>query len=290
MKDYSKLGEVVFLLLSLFGVIVASPHSEIIVVMGDSTSARLADALALRIRDCSLQKTQERCDFAFYYGTPYSLEKLGKPIPKGYGPTAYGRTHRGCQDCAGCGSKYWTCHNNTIVLEYIGIEFAIDVEYPTEEYDTTQESIIQSYLKKYQSRIKYLYFNTGLHDAGIDAKMKLRRSHLSYRKNLNFTLRLLLNILDPNRLVWMTSTSVLPQSQPKKWRKITNNKKIGQFNQISVQTARELGISSIDLFKLSKESKYRHLNRDGIHWGESYEEFYQEVAQIVGSKSQMACV
>ena len=95
MQNYSKLAKVILSLLIVLEVVVVSSHPEIIVVMGDCTSARLADALALRIGDCSLEKTQERCDFASYYGTPYSLEKLGKPIPKRYGPTAYGRMHRG---------------------------------------------------------------------------------------------------------------------------------------------------------------------------------------------------
>ena len=146
--------------------------------------------------------------------------------------------------------------------------------------------IIHYYLKSIQNRIQYLYFNTGLHDAGIDTKVKLGRSDISYKNNLKFTLQLLLDMLDSKRLVWMTSTAILPQNQPKKWRKITNNEKIRHFNKISTQTTRELGLtSSMDLFKRSKQRKYRHLNRDGIHWGEPHEEFYSEVAQLVISES-----
>jgi len=260
--------------------------TDMIVIIGDSTSARLAASLAIHLGGCVVIKTQERCDFASYYGTPYSKKKLRQHIPKGLGPTSYGKVHRGCQDCFGCWSSTWNCQNNTLNLEYIGIEFALDVEYPTLEYDTTQESIIHNYLK-HQNSVRYIYFNTGLHDAGIDNKAKVSNNHLLYRKNLEFTLQLLLDIFGPESVVWLTSTAIVSEKQPRKWRKVTSNKKVRLFNRISVDITKSMGVKSIDLFKISQQKRYRYLNQDGIHWGEPYEGFYSSVAKMIMSDSHL---
>ena len=132
--------------------------------------------------------------------------------------------------------------------------------------------------------MRCVYFNTGLHDAGIDFGSKLSTNHLSYKKNLEFTLQLLLDSFGPDRVVWLTTTAIVSKKQPKKWRKVTNNKKVRFFNRISLELTKSKGMKSIDLFQTSQNKEYQHLNQDGVHWGEPFERFYSDVAKMILSE------
>ena len=120
-------------------------HRNIILLIGDSTMSRTADAMQSTFSNCKILKEQGRCAFSEYFETVGEM-KLWPP-PKGSGPLHYGRRYPGCQDCRGCNSKHWMC-DNYIDIMYIGIEFAKDHTYQVYPYVTTQESIILEHFKK----------------------------------------------------------------------------------------------------------------------------------------------
>lgn len=116
-----------------------------VVLMGDSTMARAAEGLH-HLFGCKVIRQASRCDFASYYGIAVAHEQLNSAIPPGVGPALTGRQNRGCMDCSGCHSRHWYCPIRNVTLEFVGMEFAKDVEYPTWHGRFTQESVIKGYL------------------------------------------------------------------------------------------------------------------------------------------------
>jgi hypothetical protein len=249
-----------------------------IVIIGDSTAARAAIALHNLFRDCKLLRDQGRCNYDKYYNIQYDNKRLINRIPKGYGPIEYGLRHRGCQDCSGCGARKWMCNNSTFLVEFIGVEFALDVEYPTKKHGTTQESIIHGYLKdRYEKPC--VYVNTGLHDASM--KQNSLKKSRSYKKNLQKFLQIVLEVFSQEQVVWLTTTGVRKTKQPRKWRKILSNTIIENFNDISFDLAAKHEIQVLDLYHLSRISPFYELNVDGVHYGSPVQAYYIEVAQNI---------
>lgn len=200
-------------------------------------------------------------------------------IPKSYGPLAYGVEHRGCQDCSGCGAVKWLCNDSNLLLEFIGIEYAMDVEYPTAKFQTTQESIVEGYLKQRYNNNSFVYFNTGIHDASFKRTFLEKRKN--YARNLCGYFNVLLKVFKAEQVAWLTTTGVRRLKQPKNWRKIITNDLIEEFNDISIDLASKHGVYVFDLFELSRSSLFYGLNTDGVHYGSHLQPFYIEVARKI---------
>lgn len=259
-----------------------SENNSIILLLGDSTMARAATALSQKILLCTIIQKQSRCNLAEYFGMEY--RNMTTEIPYGIGPTLYGKRNRGCQDCSSCTSRAWSCAGD-MELHYIGIEFAKDIIYPTERFATTQESVVLGYLPQIVSRVKMCIFNTGLHDLALLSpslkfKSQMIESARLYKDNLTFYTELLLQHFDLKNLYWLSTTPVIENLIPNKYRKITNNKNIKHFNKIAKNIMIQRNIRIFDTFFLAQEEKYALLNIDGIHWGTEKEMFYMTLSNI----------
>jgi len=129
---------------------------------------RTAKALSYILENCKRIRFGNRCNFASYYGLAYDRNALRASIPKYNGPTANGKRRRGCQDCGDCEPQKWRC--STFSIEFLTIEFAADVEFPTRHHHLTQESIILGYLSEKIRMGDFIVFNTGLHDTTTTGK------------------------------------------------------------------------------------------------------------------------
>ena len=164
---------------------------------------RTAVALSITLNNCTVIKSGKRCDFPFYYDTPYDMGALNSSIPSHMGPTAHGKTHRGCQDCSGCEPITWNCSlfEKGIRLEFLGVEFAADVMYPTNGLNLTQESVILTYLKSRTLPCDQVYFSTGLHDTATTGELPL-----VFESQLRHYTQLLLSVFKAPDVYWITST------------------------------------------------------------------------------------
>ena len=224
------------------------------------------------------------CTWGDYYGYPSTI--VDKTVPLGLGPLGFGRTNRGCSDCGACGPRIWECADGAMV-EFVGIEFAKDVEYQSDVYNTTQENIINHYLRKqapYQ-----IVFNTGLHDMGVDMRgvdvgspERLKKFGLvdSYGENLLWYGRLLKKTLEPHGtfFVWLSTTSIRADLQPEVYKETTNNAKSELLNIAASKVMHTLGIPVIDLYAISRLPYFQNLNNDGVHYGGDDDLFYKLVA------------
>jgi len=257
-------------------------EQKILLLIGDSTMKRTAIALAHNLLQCSKIREQDRCDFAKYFGIQYE-NRTAAQIPVGSGPLHYGKRNRGCQDCSSCASTTWSCADG-LELQYLGIEFAKDVIYRTENFKTTQESIILGYIPRILTRISLCIFNTGLHDLALGASKRAKSissaSAQFYENNLNFYTSVLLQTFSPDRLYWIATTSVKEKKIPNKYKMITNNRNIQLFNEIATSIMDQNMIKIYDAFTLSQEDKYQFLSQDGVHLGAPEELFYTTIGEI----------
>ena len=183
------------------------------ILIGDSTIARARSALrSIAFQNCSVTKAASRCDFSKLYGLPYNQTALEVPVPQHVGPVKHGLENRGCWDCSGCESNVIECVDGDI--EYHGIEFAADVEYPTNGSSLTQESIIAGYMsKRANPSCVFLVFNFGLHDtATTGAEPEI------FGEQLDNVCELLLKVYSTRNLLYVTSTYPKGTLQPEEWR------------------------------------------------------------------------
>ena len=249
---------------------VQSRH-PLIVLLGDSTMHRTAQALSDILDNCTLARSGNRCDFPSYFGIPYDKFSLNISIPHHVGPTANGRRHRGCQDCSGCAPRRWNC--NHIDIEYLGIEFAEDVEYPTLNHPSTQSSIIIGYLKKIARAGDFVVFNTGIHDTVSTGK-----DSALYGKQLEGYLDMLLQVYSNAYICWVTSTYPRGVLQPPEWRAITSTEAVARFNVESRRIVTKKKIKVLDVAMLSTLPCFQALYVDAVHVGNESQPWYRSVA------------
>lgn len=255
-------------------------HLGTIAMIGDSTMKRAAQALSAFLNNCTIVRKGQRCDFPAYYGFSYTASLKTSEIPENFGPTANGKTNRGCQDCSGCEPVLWNCtiFGRALELEYIGIEFAADVEYQTDLYDTTQKNIILGYLQK---RVEthtnwFVVFNTGIHDTtNIQGRVDV------FEKQLASYADLLLSVFSRQKLLWLTSTLPRGILQPPEWRNITSNIAIHNLNQVSRSVMNVKGIEIADIGPLSSLQYFQNIYSDGVHVGPARAAWYSSVAYMI---------
>jgi hypothetical protein len=169
-------------------------------------------------------------------------------------------------------------------VEFIGVEFARDVEYPTALGDYTQESIIKGYLAHNISSSTYaLVFNTALHDLAIPPPTNETSSALAtYASNLDWMTSMLVEALGETqprtRLVWISTARVVSRNQPVSWHAITNNERIAEFNSAAAGVMRRWRIPTLDVFPMSKIPQFEALALDGVHYGSPSQFYYRYVA------------
>ena len=165
-------------------------------------------------------------------------------------------------------------------LEFLAVEFARDVEYPTSFGKYTQESVISGYLHhNLSSSVHSVVFNTGVHDLVIpfsDEAASVR----SYTSNIRWLVSLLADALKPGRskLVWVNTSRVVAKNQPSTWRNLTSNRRISQFNAAADEVMHTIGIPVLDVHGLSAHPEFQALAVDGIHYGSANGAYYRYVA------------
>lgn len=136
------------------------------VFIGDSMTWRTILAfrsLAKGITDWKWKKRAPvRCPGKFYdshFAGTYDGKKHDD-----MGPLHYGIQHPGCTDCSGCDtfSVSGTYNGKRVSYEYLAMEFAKDKMLQTKDYGTTQEYVIEKYLKPDPPDL--VYFSFGAHD------------------------------------------------------------------------------------------------------------------------------
>ena len=245
-----------------------------IVLLGDSTMKRTAVALATILDNCTKARNGSRCDFPEYYGMPHNDTALNVSIPDHFGPVMYGTQKRGCQDCYGCVPQKWNCSD--IDVEFIGIEFAADVEYPTCNHSLTQESIILEYLRKNAHVDDFAIFNTGAHDSattGIAPSI--------FGQQLENYVDMLLEVYASSRVNWLTNTYPKDRLLKKRWRNITSSLVLSVLNAESRNIMVKRGIQMLDVALLSRFHIFDSLHKDAIHVGHETQPWYRSVAFTV---------
>ena len=250
------------------------------ILIGDSTMARAREALmSIAFQNCSVTSSAGRCDFPKFYGLPYNQTALEVPVPPHVGPTVHGLQNRGCWDCSGCESRMIECVNGDI--EYHGIEFAADVEYPTNGSSSTQESIVAGYMsKRANPNCDFVVFNFGLHDtATVGAAPEI------FGEQLDYVCELLLRVYRSDNLLYMTSTYPKGTLQPAEWRNITSPAAIFGLNQESRRVMKTRNINVLDVATMSTFPVFQALYQDAVHVGSAQEAWYRSVAFSIFERS-----
>jgi len=247
-------------------------------IIGDSTMKRTALALSSILNNCTVIKRGKRCDFPFYYGAPYDRGALNSSIPSHMGPTVHGKTNRGCQDCSGCEPVAWNCSlfEKSVRLEYLGVEFAADVMYPTNGLELTQESVILMYLKSRTLPCDQVYFNTGLHDTATTGALPL-----VFESQLRYYTQLLLSVFKAAEICWITSTYPKGVLQPAEWVNVTSPLAISKLNEASRRVMSDEGVKVLDIGQFSTLNTFQKLYRDGVHVGGATELWYMSSAFLL---------
>mmetsp|Transcript_9760 Transcript_9760/g.44472 ORF Transcript_9760/g.44472 Transcript_9760/m.44472 type:complete len:368 (-) Transcript_9760:112-1215(-) len=250
------------------------------ILIGDSTMARARDALkSIAFQNCSLTSSAGRCDFPKLYGLPYNQTALEVPVPPHVGPAVNGLKNRGCWDCSGCESNVIECVDGDI--EYHGIEFAADVEYPTNGYSLTQESIIAGYMsKRANPNCDYVVFKFGLHDTATTGD-----APEIFGEQLDYVCELLLRVYSPDNLLYVTSTYPKGTLQPAEWRNITSPSAIFGLNQESRRVMQKRNINVLDVATMSTFPVFQALYTDAVHIGSSDQAWYRSVAFSIFERS-----
>ena len=252
------------------------------ILIGDSTMARARDALLnIAFQNCTCVSSADRCDFPKFYGLPYNKTALELPIPPYLGPMRYGKENRGCYDCSGCASQLYNCVDGDI--EFHGIEFAADVEYPTDGYSLTQESIISGYMSLHANlSCDFVVFSFGIHDTvttGVEPAI--------FGEQLDYVCELLLQLYRKENLLYVTSTYPKSKYQPTEWRNITSPHAIHGLNQISRKVMRKRNIKILDVAEMSNFMAFEalHTDGDGVHIGPADGSWYRSVAFSIYERS-----
>lgn len=251
-----------------------------VVLMGDSTMARAAAAFQ-EMFNCTLVRAGSRCDFSSYYGDAVRNSTHSKQIPPGSGPCGHGLSNRGCMDCSGCHPTQWHCSILNITVELIGIEFARDMEYPTAFGDFTQESIIRGYMARtYDAAPPYaIAFSTGLHDLGVQGT-NTKLPIAFYEENVEWLTSLLHDSfrVRGSRLMWISTSAIVPETQDPRYRSDTANDAILEYNKAAERVMRKWLVPAYDVFPLTQKPEIKALCRDGIHYGTPSQFYYRLVA------------
>jgi hypothetical protein len=250
-----------------------------IVFAGDSTMGLTTEALK-DFLGCHVSREASRCGYEAYFGVPAATARYAEPVPLGVGPTSFGRKNRGCQDCSGCFSFEYACPRGDITVEFIGFEFAKDVEYPTALSDFTQESVLRGYFAKMAEPPYAFVFNSGLHDLSMPVAPG-PLSIAAYEANLAWLAALVKETLGVRgtKLLWVSTSAVYSAAQPPGWRNITSNTRVREFNAVATRIMQRLGIPELDVYGVTSLPFIQELSKDGVHMG-NYREFYYRYAAV----------
>ena len=239
---------------------------------------RAASSLISTLDSCIVSRKGTRCDFPAYFGLPYNSSALNRSVPQTIGPVLFGLHNRGCQDCKGCEPVAWNCSlfEKPLNVEFLGIEFAADVEYVANEYNSTQESVVLGYLKKQVRDNDYVVFNTGIHDT-----VNVGKYPMIYEQQLSFYTKLLSSVYHRENILWVTSTYPKRKLQPSEWVNITSTSAIRRLNDASRRVMAVHGVDVLDVGFLSTLPKVQELYTDGVHLGSSEGKWYSFVSYAI---------
>lgn len=150
-------------------------------------------------------------------------------------------------DCDGCDSWRTECEGG-LAVEFLGVEFARDVEYVTVEYPTTQENVLLGYVKHLAVVPYAIVFNTGLHDTTLSDE-----THDYYSDAIKWYANLVRQTVrsTQTQVYWLSTSSVNANRQPLKWRSITFNSLIERMNAAASVAVHAHGFAEMDQYALS---------------------------------------
>ena len=142
-----------------------------ILFLGDSTMSYLwkeAHKIEHRYPLPSKNIASSRCDWLQSFGIkPSKVWRM--PNRTREGPVAYGLDHHWCTDCSGCNTFMAvpkSNEDNKLLMDYIAVEFARDVEMQSVYGNTTQETLSR-YLQLEGKLYSLCVINSGVHDMVI---------------------------------------------------------------------------------------------------------------------------
>ena len=247
-----------------------------LVFLGDSQMYHLTRSFSKIMGNCTLIKSGSRCGETNGYLGIEALSSDGEFVHPGQseGPVAHGLQNlgSGCRDCAGCDAMLFKCRDGSheMMIEYIAIEFARDVSLQSSLYKTTQENV-GYYLSKHN--VSHIVYNTGLHDTSLEDA-----SSQSYRDNLVWYNDVLRKFMPFASYLWVDTVAVVKEMQPERWRNVTMNELIADYNRIASRISDQFGYQRISPFGLLQLPYFSQLNSDGVHYMESSGVFYDMLA------------
>ena len=157
------------------------------------------------------------------------------------------------------------CDSTTI--EFLGVEFAKDIEYQTRLYNFTQENVVKGYLAKKKASPFVVIFNTGLHDMGVNSPDNIHL-HDTYGDNLEWLAAMLHENLSSKgtKIVWLSTSAVRENKQPRRWRNITNNKRVEHMNDEASRIMQKWNITEVDQYAITRLPYFQEKNVDGVHY------------------------
>lgn len=274
------------------------------VLLGDSQMFHLAHVMlrGMSVFSCVVMKSGGRCGLLDTY---YDIKQLPdqeyqKPnFSKLEGPVSNGLEHPGCTDCGGCDAFLSTCDyssQTTVTLEYLPMEFVLDVELQSTFARTTQENILH-YLAQSRGSLadSVLVVNAGLHDLLVIAAhnhgTNVENGMGEYLETLNLDTETVAIYTEQYRqnVMWLASllkdhnvsraifiaTSAIKQPREK------SNQIIRSFNMHARSVMESFGYDFIDSFALLDSVDAQQLYSDNVHVHNGGGIYYETIRDLL---------
>lgn len=249
---------------TLTGALKSKPHWHF---FGDSNMATLFTHLKpLYPHEVTIKRnesrTRDKCALLEYFDMKEPSVWVPPNVNLLQGPVAYGLHNPFCSDMMGWAPNM--IGNLERSIEFLNVEFAQDVEYPTETTSTTQETAAL-YLTNENKDNHVCVVNAGTHDHEISKSLDTPPDQ--FVDNVQTYLRLLDSVC--GNIVWISITAM----NEKKWPTAEMNKKSMEWNQkVSAMVSRAFPDNSfiIDVWDESVATPFRGEDTNKLHFDDSY--------------------
>jgi hypothetical protein len=162
-------------------------------------------------------------------------------------------------------------------VDFVSLEYARDVCFPTAFGNYTQESIVRGFYGALKEPPYAVVFNTGIHDMNLKYPAGSSAATM-YDINLRWLAKLLKDNFAPKgtKLFWVTTSDRRFLENPNEIS--PTHERIKEFNAIAARIMRNASIPTVDVYTVSRFPHTQKLARDSVHFGKRYEFYYRYVA------------
>lgn len=255
-----------------------------LVFLGDSQMAKLYLKSRDSLEKCSDKKKMGRCGNMEYLLGTKLLNWTAPNHSLLEGPFVYGLSNPGCTDMSSEGTQDVLCRgklgNRTNKqetgyeweLEYLGVEFARDVEVQTDRIRTTQEAAAHYMCNRSAPRPSAIVVNTGVHDVILLNHVLEKQISVASNTTIDFWA----DIYENNVLQYLgmlvrscKSPIIFVMTSLMRDHRGRSNLVIVEFNRRAARLAEDMGLYIVDQQQLMGEgadqlySDNVHLNKQG---------------------------